>query len=65
MKDEIKYEVQSYDDNIGDWYTLDEGIKSRREARCFVRDCKDFDKEQGLKLKYRIAKLTIKKEVVK
>jgi hypothetical protein len=65
MKDEIRYEVQSYDDNFGEWYTLDEGIKSKKEARLFVRDCMNFDKEQGLKLKYRIVKLTIKKEIVK
>jgi hypothetical protein len=65
MKDEIKYEVQSYDDRIGDWYTLDEGIRLKKEARYFVLDCKDFDKEQGLKIKYRIVKLTIKKEVIK
>ena len=48
-----------------DWYTLDEGIKSKKEARCFVRDCKEFDKENGLKIKYRIVKQTIKQEVVK
>jgi hypothetical protein len=65
MKDEIKYEVQSYDDSFGDWYTLDEGIESKKEAKCFVRDCKKYDKESGLKIKYRIVKHTIKKEVVK
>jgi hypothetical protein len=65
MKDETKYEVQSYDDHIGDWDTADSGIKSKKEARLFVRDCKDFDKEHGLKLKYRIVKLTIKKEIIK
>lgn len=65
MKDEIEYEVQSYDDHIDDWYTLDSGIKLKKEAESFVRDCKKYDKESGLKFKYRIVKLTIKKEVVK
>ena len=65
MKGEIRYEVQAYDDFMDDWYTLDEGIKTKKEARLFVLDCKDFDKENGLKLKYRIVKLTIKKEIVK
>ena len=65
MKDEIKYAVQSYDDRIDDWYTLDSGIKSKNEAKLFVSDCKKFDKENGLKIKYRIVKQTIKQEVVK
>lgn len=65
MKDEIKYEVQYYDDRIGDWDTADSGIKSKKEAILFVRDCKDSDKQQGLKLKYQIVKLTIKKEIIK
>lgn len=64
MKYEIKYEVQSYDDRIDEWYTLDSNIELKKEARLFVRDCKDFDKKQGLKIKYRIVKLTIKKEIV-
>lgn len=29
LKDEIEYEVQSYDERIGDWDTLDSGIKSK------------------------------------
>lgn len=65
MKDEIEYEVQSYDDCFDDWYKLDSCIKSKKEAKSFVRDCKCFDKREGLKIKYRIVKLTIKKEVVK
>lgn len=65
MKDEIEYEVQSYDDRIDDWYPLDSGIELKKEAKCFVRDCKNFDKEKGLKIKYRIVKLTVKKEIVK
>lgn len=65
MKDEVEYEVQSYDDRMDDWYTLDSGIKSKKEARCFVLDCKDSDREAGWKIKYRIVKLTIKKEIVK
>jgi hypothetical protein len=65
LKGEIKYEVQSYDDRIDEWYPLDSNIELKKEAKCFVRDCMNFDKEQGLKLKYRIVKLTIKKEIVK
>jgi hypothetical protein len=65
LKREIKYEVQSYDDRIDEWYPLDSNIELKKEAKCFVRDCMNFDKEQGLKLKYRIVKLTIKKEIVK
>lgn len=64
MKDEIEYEIQSFDD-IDEWYTIDEGIKTKKEAKLFVRDCKDWDKRKGLKIKYRIVKLTIKKEIVK
>jgi hypothetical protein len=65
MKDEIRYEVQSYGDHIDEWYPLDSNIELKEEAKSFVRDCMNFDKEQGLKLKYRIVKLTIKKEIVK
>jgi hypothetical protein len=31
LKGEIKYEVQSYDDRIGDWDTADSGIKSKKK----------------------------------
>ena len=65
MKDEIEYEVQSYDDRYDDWLTVDSGIKSKDEAKLFVSDCKKSDKQEGLKIKYRIIKLTIKKEIVK
>lgn len=65
MKNEIEYEVQSYSDRIDDWFTLDGGIRSKKEAKSFVSDCKRYDKKEGLKIKYRIIKLTIKEEVVK
>ena len=65
MKGWIEYEVQSYDDLIDVWYTLDSRIKSKKEAKAFVRDCKSNDKVEGLKIKYRIIKLTINKEIVK
>jgi hypothetical protein len=65
LKDEIKYEVQFYDDCIDDWCILDSGIELKKEAKSIVHDCKMFDKEDGLKIKYRILKLTIKKEIVK
>lgn len=64
MKDEIMYEVQFFDDCISNWIKMDE-FESKKEAKCVIRDSKMFDKEEGLKLKYRIVKLTIKKEVVK
>lgn len=65
MKDVIKYKVQLFDNSIDDWYTLDSGIKSKKEAKSIVHDCEMFDKEDGLKSKYRIVKQTIKTEVVK
>lgn len=64
MKDEINYEVQYYDERIGCWYTF-RGIKSKKEARLFIRGYKDFDKQKGLKINYQIVKLTIKREIVK
>jgi hypothetical protein len=64
LKDEIKYDVQFFDDYIPAWINIDVS-ESKKEAKCFVRDYKKFDKEDGLKFKYRIIKLTIKKEVVK
>lgn len=64
MKDKIKYEIQCFDD-IDEWYTVGVGIKTKKEAKLFVRDTKDWDKTRGLKIKYRIVKLTIKKEIVK
>lgn len=64
MKDKIKYEIQCFDD-IYEWYTVGVGIKTKKEAKLFVRDTKDWDKVRGLKIKYRIVKITIKKEIVK
>lgn len=64
LKDEIKYDVQFFDDCIPAWVKMDE-FESKKEAKSIVRDCKKFDKEDGLKLKYRIVKLTIKKEIIK
>lgn len=64
MKDEINYEVQSYDNDTGEWYTLDV-FELKKEAKTVIRDCKYIDEENGLKLKYRIVKLIIKREVVK
>ena len=64
MKDEIKYEVQFFDDNIDEWNTGDV-FWSKKEAKDAVRDYKKFDKKVGMKFKYRIVKLIIKKEIVK
>ena len=61
MKDEVEYEVQSFDRNIGVWYTVSIGIESKKKAKDEVRYCKKFNRES---VKYRILKLTIKKEVV-
>jgi hypothetical protein len=65
IKDEIMYEVQYYNDRIDDWDTADEAITSKKEAKSIVRFFKHCDKEEGIKFKYRIVKLTIKSEVVK
>ena len=65
IKDEILYDIQSYDNRMDDWYTLDGGIESKKEAKNTVHDYKKFDKKEGLKLRYRIIKCTIKKELVK
>lgn len=65
LKDKVLYKVQFYDDCIDDWYTLDLNITSKKKVKCIMSDIKKFDKEEGLKLEYRIVKLTIKQEVVK
>jgi hypothetical protein len=40
-------------------------FKQKKEAKDMVRDCKKFDREDGVTFEYRIVKLTIKKEVMK
>jgi hypothetical protein len=64
LKDEIKYEVQFFDDYIPAWINIDVS-ESKNEAKSIVSDYKKIDKADGRKFKYRIIKLTIKKEVVK
>lgn len=64
MKDEIKYDIQFFYDGIDDWDSLNV-VETKKEAKDTVRDCKRLDKKDGVKLKYRIIKLTIKKEVIK
>jgi hypothetical protein len=64
LKDEIKYEVQFFDDYIPAWIKMDE-VESKNEAKSIVSDYKKIDKEDGRKFNYRILKLTIKKEIVK
>lgn len=65
MKDEIKYEVQFFDDtHIDEWQSADVYYR-KKDAKDAVRDFRKFDKEVDITVKYRIVKLTIKKEVVK
>lgn len=65
MKDEIKYEVQFRDDTlIDEWQSADVYYR-KKDAKDAVRDFRKFDKEVDITVKYRIVKLTIKKEVVK
>ena len=58
------YKVQFFDNELDNWFTLDV-YHLKKEAKDAVRDFKVADKKEGLKLKYRIVKLTIKQEVVK
>jgi hypothetical protein len=64
MKDEIKYEVQFFDGNIDEWNSADVYWR-KKDAKDAVREFRKFDKEVDIPMKYRIVKLTIKKEVVK
>lgn len=61
MKNEIRYEVQFCNYGLDDWHVLSKNIESKKKAKDIVRDCKAF----GVEFKYRILKLTIKKEIVK
>jgi hypothetical protein len=64
MKDEIKYEVQSASDHPIKWWTMCV-FHRKKDAKDAMRDLILADLQHGLTLKYRILKLTIKKEVVK
>jgi hypothetical protein len=63
MKDKIMYEVQ-YSDETFDWDTVDVFYRIK-EAKGAILDFMKEDEELGLTYKYRIVKLTIKKEIVK
>jgi hypothetical protein len=72
MEEEITYEVQSFDDReginewrtlMGPWDTL-AVFKTKQEAEKALRRFKRVDKIMDIKEKYRIVKITIKKEVL-
>lgn len=63
MKDEVRFEVQSYDEFLKVWFEADT-YHRKKDAKIAIRDFQLRDGEHGLVIKYRILKLTIKKEVV-
>lgn len=65
MKEEIKYEVQYFNDRFNKWEPFVCKYCRKKDAKDALRDFILTDLQHGQTYRYRILKLTIKKEVVK
>lgn len=63
LKEEKRWQIQFYNSMHGKWEN-DLLYTNRKALMIRLRHYRAFDKQNGTKIKYRILKLTIKKEVV-
>ena len=63
LKDDVLYRTEFYMPSIKRWGATCL-LTSKKAAKRNKKKCQERDKKNGLEFKYRILKLTIKKEVV-